>query len=104
MPERVRGDALAFADPGRLDVAAEDVLQLGRVQASALHADKQCPLRVGAARASIFNNIQPFFGVLFALLILSESLHGLEIVGGALIFAGIYLERRLRQPAVAPAE
>jgi drug/metabolite transporter (DMT)-like permease len=60
--------------------------------------------RVGAARASIFNNMQPFFGVIFALLILSESLHALEIVGGALIFAGIYLERRLRQPAVSPAE
>ena len=60
--------------------------------------------RVGAARASIVNNIQPFFGVLFALLILSESLHGLEIVGGVLIFAGIYLERRLQQPVAAPAE
>jgi drug/metabolite transporter (DMT)-like permease len=60
--------------------------------------------RVGAGRASIFNNMQPFFGVLFALLILSESLHGLEIVGGVLIFAGIYLERRLRQPVVSPAE
>ncbi|HJQ75115.1 MAG TPA: DMT family transporter, partial [Gaiellaceae bacterium] len=60
--------------------------------------------RVGAARASIFNNMQPFFGVLFALLILSESLHTLEIAGGVLIFAGIYLERRLRQPAVSPAE
>ena len=60
--------------------------------------------RVGAARASIFNNLQPFFGVLFALLILSESLHGLEIVGGILIFAGIYLERRLRRPMPAPVD
>jgi drug/metabolite transporter (DMT)-like permease len=49
--------------------------------------------RVGAARASIFNNMQPFFGVLFALLILSESIHGLEIVGGVLIFVGIAYER-----------
>ena len=49
--------------------------------------------RVGAGRASIFNNMQPFFGVLFALLILSESIHGLEIAGGALIFAGIAYER-----------
>ncbi len=53
--------------------------------------------RVGAARASIFNNMQPFFGVLFALLILSESIHGLEIAGGALIFAGIAYERVGRQ-------
>ena len=49
--------------------------------------------RVGAARASIFNNMQPFFGVLFALLVLSESIHGLEIAGGLLIFAGIAYER-----------
>ena len=49
--------------------------------------------RVGAPRASLFANLQPFFAVLFALILLSESLHGLEIVGGTLIFAGIALER-----------
>jgi drug/metabolite transporter (DMT)-like permease len=59
--------------------------------------------RVGAARAVIFNNLQPFFGVLFALLLLSESLHPLEIAGGVLIFIGIYLERRLRHRAIAAA-
>jgi len=59
--------------------------------------------RVGAARASIFNNMQPFFGVLFAILILSESIHGLEIAGGLLIFAGIAYERVGRQiPARVP--
>jgi len=59
--------------------------------------------RVGAARASIFNNMQPFFGVLFALLILSESIHGLEIAGGLLIFVGIAYERVGRQiPARVP--
>ena len=55
--------------------------------------------RVGAPRAAIFNNLQPFFGVLFALLILSESIHGLEIVGGVLIFVGIAYERVRRAPA-----
>jgi drug/metabolite transporter (DMT)-like permease len=59
--------------------------------------------RVGAARAVIVNNTQPFFGVLFALLLLSESLHPLEIAGGLLIFVGIYLERRMRTRAVAAA-
>jgi drug/metabolite transporter (DMT)-like permease len=59
--------------------------------------------RVGAARAVIFNNVQPFFGVLFALLLLSESLHPLEIAGGVLIFIGIYLERRIRHGATAAA-
>jgi len=59
--------------------------------------------RVGAPRASIFNNMQPFFGVLFALLILSESIHGLEIVGGFLIFVGIAYERvRRRVPTRVP--
>jgi len=57
--------------------------------------------RVGAARAVIVNNTQPFFGVLFALVLLSESLHPLEIAGGLLIFVGLYLERRLRHQAVA---
>jgi drug/metabolite transporter (DMT)-like permease len=60
--------------------------------------------RVGAPRASIFNNMQPFFGVLFALLILSESIHGLEIVGGVLIFAGIAYERVGQQPRAPVAE
>jgi drug/metabolite transporter (DMT)-like permease len=54
--------------------------------------------RVGASRASLFANLQPFFAVLFALILLSESLHGLEIVGGTLIFAGIALERFWRRP------
>ena len=53
---------------------------------------------VGAARASLFNNMQPFFAVLFAVLLLSESLEPLEIAGGVLIFAGIVLERVRRQP------
>lgn len=49
--------------------------------------------RVGAARATLFGNLQPFFAVLFALLLLSESLQPLEVVGGVLVFAGIALER-----------
>jgi drug/metabolite transporter (DMT)-like permease len=60
--------------------------------------------RVGAPRAVIVNNLQPFFGVLFALLLLSESLHPLEIFGGVLIFIGIYLERKLRHQAALRAE
>jgi drug/metabolite transporter (DMT)-like permease len=59
--------------------------------------------RVGPSRASLFGNMQPFFAVVFALLLLSESLSGLEIVGGVLIFAGIALERAWRrQAAVVP--
>jgi drug/metabolite transporter (DMT)-like permease len=56
---------------------------------------------VGAPRASLFANLQPFFSVFFALVLLSESLHGMEIAGGMLIFAGIVLERLTH---VAPPE
>ena len=59
---------------------------------------------VGASRASLFVNLQPFFGAVFALILLSESLHPAEIAGGLLIFAGIALERIWRRPheTVAP--
>ena len=59
--------------------------------------------RVGASRAALFANLQPFFAVFFALVLLSESLHGLEIAGGVLVFAGIAFERLARQRQL-PAE
>jgi drug/metabolite transporter (DMT)-like permease len=62
--------------------------------------------KVGPARASLFANLQPFFAVLFALLLLSEHLGPAEIAGGVLIFLGIVLERRAHAAAVeaeAPA-
>jgi drug/metabolite transporter (DMT)-like permease len=59
--------------------------------------------RVGPSRASLFGNLQPFFAVFFALVLLGESLHTLEIAGGVLIFAGIAYERvRRRTPARVP--
>lgn len=58
---------------------------------------------VGAPRATLFNNLQPFFGVFFALVLLSESLHPLEIAGGVFIFMGILLERLWRRAPAAPA-
>lgn len=59
--------------------------------------------RVGAGRASLFANLQPFVSVFFALILLSESLHSLEIVGGTLIFAGIVVDRIWhRGPPPAP--
>ncbi|HZC31372.1 MAG TPA: DMT family transporter [Gaiellaceae bacterium] len=57
--------------------------------------------RVGPSRASLVGNLQPFFAVFFALILLSETLHPLEIVGGVLIFAGIAFERFRHPPAVA---
>jgi drug/metabolite transporter (DMT)-like permease len=57
--------------------------------------------RVGPSRASLFGNLQPFFAVFFALVLLGESLHTLEIAGGVLIFAGIAYERIYRRRAAA---
>lgn len=54
--------------------------------------------RVGPSRASLFANLQPFFGVLFALVLLGEHLNGWEVAGGLAIFAGIALERVRRRP------
>ena len=39
--------------------------------------------RVGPSRASLFANLEPFFAVIFAVLLLSEHLSGWEIAGGA---------------------
>ncbi len=50
--------------------------------------------RVGAARATLFANLEPFFAVLFAVLLLSEMLNGWEIAGGLAIGVGIVIERR----------
>ena len=45
--------------------------------------------RVGPSRASLFANLQPFFAVIFAILILGEHLNRWEIVGGFGIAGGI---------------
>jgi drug/metabolite transporter (DMT)-like permease len=59
--------------------------------------------RVGPSRATLFANLQPFFAVLFALVLLSEHLNRWEIVGAFAIAAGILLERlRRRAPRGAP--
>ena len=58
--------------------------------------------RVGPSRASLYANLQPFLGALFALLILSEKMTALQAVGGLAIAAGIALSRR--RPAIPAAE
>jgi drug/metabolite transporter (DMT)-like permease len=49
--------------------------------------------RVGLSRTTLFSNLQPFFAVVFAVLLLSESLSTWEIAGGLLIMLGIVIER-----------
>jgi drug/metabolite transporter (DMT)-like permease len=57
--------------------------------------------RVGPSRASLFSNMQPAFGVVFALILLGEHLTRWEVLGGALIVAAVVLERS-RRPIVEP--
>jgi drug/metabolite transporter (DMT)-like permease len=57
--------------------------------------------RVGPSRASLFSNMQPAFGVAFAIVLLGEGLTTGEVLGGALILSAVVLERS-RRPAVEP--
>jgi drug/metabolite transporter (DMT)-like permease len=52
--------------------------------------------RVGPSRATLVANLQPFIAAIFALVLLSESITVVQIVGGALIGGGILLARRRR--------
>jgi drug/metabolite transporter (DMT)-like permease len=57
--------------------------------------------RVGAARSSLYANLQPFLGAIFALLILSESMTRYQVAGGLLIATGIILSRERERTVVA---
>jgi drug/metabolite transporter (DMT)-like permease len=60
--------------------------------------------RIGAPRASLYQNLQPFLGAIFALVLLSERLTWLEVVGGVVIGSGILIARRARRPPPVLAE
>jgi drug/metabolite transporter (DMT)-like permease len=59
--------------------------------------------RIGPARATLATNLQPFVAAVLAVVLLSESLSAVQVVGGALIAAGILVARR-RGPPTLPAE
>jgi drug/metabolite transporter (DMT)-like permease len=56
--------------------------------------------RIGASRATLVANLQPFVAAVFALLLLSERMTLPQILGGILIAGGILTARR-RPPAPA---
>ncbi len=58
--------------------------------------------RVGAARASLYANLQPFLGAFFALVVLSEEMTPLQFAGGFIIGAGILLARAGPPPQPSP--
>jgi drug/metabolite transporter (DMT)-like permease len=58
--------------------------------------------RIGPARATLAANLQPFVAAVLAVILLSEPLGLLQILGGLLIASGIVLARR-RRPSPARA-
>ncbi|HTK45737.1 MAG TPA: DMT family transporter [Patescibacteria group bacterium] len=65
--------------------------------------------RVGASRAAVYQYLQSFLGVVFAVSLLHEPLRPLQIVGGIVVVAGVALSRRdqlrlRRRPASHPVD
>jgi drug/metabolite transporter (DMT)-like permease len=54
--------------------------------------------QVGANRASVYANLQPFLGAIFAVLVLSETMTWAQIAGGVVIGAGILVARARTAP------
>jgi len=55
--------------------------------------------RIGANRATLAANLEPFVAALLAVILLSESISPLQILGGVLIALGLVAVRRRPQPA-----
>jgi drug/metabolite transporter (DMT)-like permease len=60
--------------------------------------------RVGISRASLFYNLQFFLAAAFGVVLLSEGISAVQLVGGAFIAAAILLSRLRRQPTPQPVE
>jgi drug/metabolite transporter (DMT)-like permease len=60
--------------------------------------------RVGPSRASLFANLQPFLAAVIALVLLSEPITKVQIVGGLAIAGGILLASRRGPVPLPPAE
>ena len=58
--------------------------------------------RIGAVQAATFHFLNPFFGVAIAALILGEAVGPLDIVGVAVVMAGILAVQRARTPPSGP--
>ena len=60
--------------------------------------------RIGPSRAALAVNLQPFVAAVFALVLLSEAMTGVQVAGGVLIALGIVLTRLPRPSAAVAAE
>jgi drug/metabolite transporter (DMT)-like permease len=52
---------------------------------------------VGPSRATLVSNLQPFVAAIFAVVLLSETMTALQVLGGLLIGGGIFLARSRRR-------
>ncbi|MBA2298670.1 MAG: DMT family transporter [Actinobacteria bacterium] len=59
---------------------------------------------IGASRATLIANLQPFVAAVFAVVLLSEQMTLLQVAGGVLIGAGILLARRRARVEPVAAE
>jgi len=57
--------------------------------------------RIGANRATLIANLEPFVAAILAVVLLSEPLGVLQVLGGVLIAAGIVVSRRARRSHAA---
>ena len=60
--------------------------------------------RIGPSRATLAANLQPFVAAVFAVVLLSESMTIVQVLGGLLIAIGIALARARRRPVSPAAE
>ena len=97
--------AVLMAPFAAVQLAHQDFADIGALRWGALAYSTVFPLvvtnvlyfaalrRVGAARATLFMYLQPFLGALFAALLLSEAIGGIQLVGGVFIVGGVALGR-----------
>jgi drug/metabolite transporter (DMT)-like permease len=60
--------------------------------------------RIGAARASIVSTVEPIWTIALASLLFGETLGPLQLVGGAMILAGVVIAQTGGTQAAAPSE
>jgi len=58
--------------------------------------------KLGGARAANYYNLIPFFGIIMAVIFLGEKVYPFQLVGGALILAGVYYSSRSKKAAPEP--
>jgi drug/metabolite transporter (DMT)-like permease len=59
--------------------------------------------RIGAAQAALVSTVEPVWTIVLASILLSESLSPLQLVGGALILAGVVVAQTAPEPPVTIA-